>query len=565
MNFPASTVVRVSFGLLALAAAFTGFFGLTEFSEVNLRDSPPSFFDLLYWDLQLFVFESGPVEEGEQAIPAMLQFARFVAPLVTVATVVDGARLLFAAELRRIKARNASDHVVVCGSGAVAIALIERLRDTAPHIVVISSAPTTAWADPAVLQVVGDARNPATLRAAGVHQASTLYACEADSATNTAIALAAHSVSRSGRHEPLSAYALIPDPDLCNALRARRLSAPGKRRLRLDFFNLDELAARVLLDQHPVRNDQPIVVIGLNAFGRSLLVEVARRRRLYPPPVRLPVTCIDTEASRAIAALCRRFEFIAETCDLTVHNVRPADLDVTRLLPDRTPQRVFVCYDDQDLALKTALTSLRLWCCGPDSLVVRVEQTATFGRAFQDVQLLEGLSGTLRIFAINEEAGDPRLIAEDIVETLARAIHDNYVFERISRHETTPAHTSAMLPWEDLPAYLQAANRSQAEDIGRKLARIGCALAPRVEPDLDFTFKDHEIETLAAMEHERWLNDLVGDGWTHGPVRDSSRKHHPDIRPWDDLSPRAQEKDREIIRNLPALLSTAGFQIVRVT
>ncbi|MEO3808662.1 RyR domain-containing protein [Sphaerisporangium sp. B11E5] len=565
MPISATNVVRVAFGILAVVALVTGYVGLDDFlaSQSSQSSQLATGFDLLYWDIQLFVLDSVASDGGQ--LPATLQFARFAAPAVTIFTLVDGARLLFAAELRRIRARESRDHVVVCGSGAVTIALVERLRENAERVVVISSAPATAPGDRRVLHVSGDARNPATLRAAGTQRATRLYACEADSSTNTAIALAAHSLSRRGTDTPLSAYAYIPDPDLCAALRARRLSLAGRSRLRLDFFNLDELAARVLLERHPVLNDQPIVVMGLDTFGCALLVEVAKRRRLdTSSSERLPITVVDDNAAQTGAALCRRFEFLPEVCEITFHDAEPDDPRLAEILPAGSPQRVFVCYADQDLALKTALTSIRLWCCGPGSLIVRVEQAATFGRAFQDVRLLEGIAGALHIFAINEEAGDPRLIGEDLVETLARAIHDRYLLEAAGRRENLQSNTS-MASWERLPDRLKNANRRQAEDIGRKLASIGCALAPRVEPGLAFSFKEQEIERLAVMEHDRWLTELVRHGWTQGPERDSVRLRHPDLDRWENLSEVAREKDRDTVRNLPCILSDAGFQIVRIT
>jgi voltage-gated potassium channel Kch len=561
MSLSATSVVRAVFAMLAVAALVAGHAGMEAYAAAD-EELIGTRLNLLYWTIQLFVMES--VIEPDRPLPAALEFARFAAPAVTVYALADWARLLLATGRRRIQARESRRHVVVCGSGAVTIALIERLRQNTQRIVVISSAPDTTWSDRKVIHITGDARNPATLRAAGVPRATTLYACEADSSTNTAIALAAHGLPRPGTG-PLSTYALIPDPDLCAALRARRLSLPGASRLRLDFFNLDELAARVLLDHHPIVNDRPVVVMGLDAFGRALLVEIAKRRRLRAAcEHRLPVTVIDANAGQVVASLCRRFDVVSDACELTLHDVEPDDPLLTELLPGETPQRVFVCYADQDLALKTALTSLRLWCCGPGSLVVRVEQAATFGRAFEDVRLLEGIAGALHVFAVNEEAGDPRLITEDLVETLARAIHDHYLVESVTRHES-PATNPSAVAWEELPDRLKAANRRQAEDIGRKLAEIGCALAPRVEPELTFAFKDHEIERLAVMEHERWLRDLLSDGWTRGPVRDPTRRRHPDLDSWDNISEVAKEKDRDAVRNLPRILSAAGFQIVRVT
>jgi Kef-type K+ transport systems, predicted NAD-binding component len=561
MSISAATVVRVAFWVLALVALVSGYLGFESYlAEEN--GYPPDTLELLYLDLQLFVMELAG--DGDGPLPATLEFARFAAPAVTVYTVVDGARLLLSSEMRRIRARKSKDHVVVCGSGTATMALVERLRKSAGRIVVISSGHDTAWADRKVMHVTGDARNPATLRAAGVHRARKLYACEADSSTNTAIALAAHALSRRSGASPLATYALIPDPELCAALRARRLSLPQESRLRLDFFNLDELAARVLLDRHPLENARPVVVMGLDAFGRALLVEAARRRRIKPPrEPRLPITVVDENATVIVKRLCRRFEFISEACTLTPIDACPDDPRLVDRLAEVSPQRVFICYADQDLALKTALTSPRLWSCGPGSLVVRVEEAATFGRAFRDVRLLEGIAGALHVFSINDEACDPELIAEDLVETLARAIHEHYLEKSIARRETAVSNASA-IPWEMLPEELKAANRAQAEDIGRKLASIGCAIAPRVDPDLEFAFTDDEVEQLAIVEHDRWVRRLLKAGWERGPLRDPDERRHPDLDSWHNLSETAKDKDRDAVRNLPGILSAAGFQIVRV-
>ncbi|MET8336840.1 RyR domain-containing protein [Streptosporangium canum] len=552
--------LRIAFIFLAVAAFVLGYVGMRTYlvSRPEFARSP---LDIVYYDLQLFVLDPTPFD-GMTPLPWTLELARFIAPAVTIYALIEAARLMLTTEIRRIRAREARRHAVICGEGPMARGLVEKLRAAGRDVVMVTSTPVTVLDDPRVLQVVGDARTPAVLKAAGVGRAEVLYACEQDSSTNTGIALAAHRVRRSAVG-PLAAYVLISDPDLCAALRARRLGVVDPPGLRLDFFNLDELAARVLLDRDPIDECLPVTLVGLDGFGSALLVGLARRWRLRSPQSqpRLPVTVIDADADAALSVIRRRCEFIDSVLDLTT--VHPRLLDSGEHIPADVPQRVYVCYRDEDLALKTALTTLRLWTRSPRSLVIRVERQGMFDQAFQGVSLLEDLAGLLRVFAVTEEAGDPRLIAEDLIEQLARTIHENYVYDCLTSGES-PETNDSLVAWPKLPEGLKRANRGQAQDIGRKLKAVGAVLASRVDPGLGFAFNEAEIERLAAMEHRRWMDERAAEGWTHGPSRDTVRKLHPDMEDWARLHESAKEKDRNVIRHLPAVLAMAGFQIVRL-
>ncbi|MGV9306689.1 RyR domain-containing protein [Nonomuraea sp. NPDC003727] len=540
--------LRLSFAVLVLASFVLGLVGFAAYLEPGA-----SAFDLVYYSLQLFVLDPAPFDVDHKPLGWALEVARFTAPAATIYALVAGLLLLFSTEIRRLRARGSRGHAVICGTGPIAGVLTTRLRAASRGVVRISPTP---HADRGVLHVEGDPRDPAVLRAAGIERAAVLYACEADSATNTAIALAAHALPRP-KARPLAAYGLISDPDMCAALRARRLGLTRPTGLHLDFFNPDTLAARVLLDNDPITTPDPVMVIGLGTFGRTLLLELARHWR---PRAReagpLPVTVVDADATGATAALCARHDLLLTACDLEAIDLEPEQVSLPEVLPHAS-RRVYVCYPDQDLALKVALTSLRLWGGGPGSLVVRVDHAAAF-----DSTLLEGLDGALRVFPVTDAAGDPRLIAEDLVETLAKATHSHYLADQRGRGGRF-AVNSSLVPWEELEEDKRESNRLLAEDIGRKLKEVGCALGPRVDPDLGFAFAEEEIELLAEMEHVRWVRMMVTRGWSHGPLRDDENKTHPDIGDWSTLSASAKEKDRDTIRNLPGILALAGFQVVR--
>ncbi len=144
---------------------------------------------------------------------------------------------------------------------------------------------------------------------------------------------------------------------------------------------------------------------------------------------------------------------------------------------------------------------------------------------------------------------------------LARAIHEDYC-RKARGYGDTPETNSALVPWEDLPPGLQSANLAQAEDIPGKLQALGYEItssggivpsAMSIDPEL--------LEPLASVEHDRWMAEKARAGWTFAEVRDNEKLHHPLLVPYDDLPEVEKEKDRVTVRNIPALLTGAGFRV----
>ena len=79
-------------------------------------------------------------------------------------------------------------------------------------------------------------------------------------------------------------------------------------------------------------------------------------------------------------------------------------------------------------------------------------------------------------------------------------------------------------------------------------------------------FSVDAVERLARDEHERWCAERKSRGWTYGPTRDNARKVHPDLIPWEDprLDEPTKDLDRNAVRQVPAVLAMADYQVVRI-
>lgn len=592
---------RFVFSAMAAASLVLGFLGLRELVGGAGEGPAPSLLDLAYWDLQLFVLGSSPLDSGRD-LPVTLEIARFLAPAATAYALFITAHALLRSQVEMVRARRSRGHTVVCGSEPAVLFLARRLAEERRRVVLIDPARSGTAAEwvppPGILVVAGDPRDSDVLRRAAAHQASEVMACTADSAFNAEVVLAMDAL---GVTESVTCYAEVDDRDLCAAMVARRLSSGRRSGHTVEYFSRHDRAARRLVDRSPLVAPEPgtvpgadtpaVLVAGTGPLARALVAELARRWHREregvnggDEPSPLPVSVLGAGAD--VSSVRARLPLPAGALDL---DARSIDLAAVAEAEDlhvggRTPTHVFVCLDDDAAAIRLGLVAADLLAGSPPRVVVAVAHGTVFGRVLGEPDEAlpssahprptssspDGGSGrgrpdTSRLILHNviDAVYAPEAVRRGMVEDIARSAHDTYRAAARSRGET-PETNPSMVPWGELPERLQDANRAQAADIGNKLAAIGCAAVPATVGDRPFVFEPDELEMLSRLEHERWVRTMLADGWTRGPGPDPDRKHHPDIVAWEELTDVGRDKDRSAVRAIPGQLRAAGFSIVRV-
>jgi RyR domain-containing protein/TrkA family protein len=573
--FPNRTLVRwLVVGTFAVAALVLGYIGLREYvlqqylSSKAIPEYGRGWADILYYDVQLFVLGAAPAG-GPGPIPLPLGIARFLAPATTAAATVEALRLLLSERLRRWAAARASGHAIVTGDGAVAAELAGKLRAEYRTVVLVSAA-RAADSGPEAANAAGDAGvrhgrllkvsgNPTdadTLRAAGLGRADALYACTELSTTNAATVLRARELWRD-RSRLLVAYAQVRDAEICAALRTWRIGTADNLRFRLDFFDVEDVAARVLLDQYLVTADgawpAQVMIIGFGLLGRAVLREIARRPQPDGSRLEVRIRGAGAEGTREFLKL---FPAVSRTCSVT------ADGSVSERPGGGEPTLVFVCLPDNDDALGAGLAAAESLTTRSGRVVICLHELSPFGTVLTGQRtVIDDEQGRLAVFGVIEEGCVPGRIREDLYDQLARAIHQAYLDHRAAEGDS-PQRNPSMRPWTELPDDTRQANLAQAADIRRKLDAIDCAIVPESAAARKFAFTAAEIERLAEQEHERWMQERQAQGYVPGP--DRVARQHPDLVSWDDLSESARNKDRNAVREIPSILQQAGFQIIRL-
>ncbi|GGM37023.1 hypothetical protein GCM10007977_043080 [Dactylosporangium sucinum] len=551
MRERALPVARIGFAATVVLAVVLGFWGLEWHSRSATYSLGRGFWNIAYYDLQLFVLGSAPLDSAGP-FPWPLQVARFLAPAATIYALFEAGRAMFASEWQRQWQRRMTGHAIVVGETPIADAMVDGLRRNGRAV---------------LRTAAGDA---ASLRDAGIAGARFVYTCaddHNDSSVNVLAAAVARQQQRTKKAGDLNVYAHVSDPTYALGLRARHLSQPMTG---ADFFNIDELAARELVwsDRDSFQTGNPLVVIaGLGPFGQSVIVELARMWQVSARAhEKLTIMLVDPDAAAIEQQLRQRWAAVAETCDLTPFADLASAFD-TPIVP--TPHRVYLCYQAEEESVRAALTMAALWQGGKQSVVLRLDRLAGLADVFGGSanSLLDDVESRLRPVCVGRlvVAADPSRadrIHDDIYERLAQLIHHNYLRREVDKGNAMGT-AAAMVRWENLADDYKEANREQARDIGKKLTSVGCTVAPRSGTGVDLG-ADPLFEELAKDEHKRWMDERIAQKWTWGPKRDNDAKHHPSLVDWDELPEAEKDKDRAAVRDIGIVLADCGLQIVRL-
>ncbi|MFN2497378.1 MAG: NAD-binding protein [Pseudonocardiaceae bacterium] len=545
----AAVLVVLAFGLARVGA------------DQYLAGKPTS--DIWYLALQTFVFEL-PASGETGPYPWPLNIARFLAPIAVGYTAIITVLLVFRDAVNRRRARWRRGHVVVCGLGDCGQQVVRSLSAAGRRVVAVDPA-ARPWSGRRIPTIVGDAREPRVLAAAGVARAArVVIVCEDDGINGQVAAALLGKVTR--RAGPiLECQVQLSNADLVDRLRRRGVEQVSHDRVLLDFFCLHQVAARRLLVRHPPFTDAAsatgLLVVGDAPLAGSVVVQAARLWSVLPGRSRpLPVRVVGAAASALVQRLYQRHPQLERVCHLTTCDGDPL-AEVSALAAahgiDRQ-HRVYLCLQDeaQGIAVASALIE-----SADLSTPVVVQASYQRGLTSLAVRFLDPGPG-IQAFGVTEVAYDPDGLFGDMWYELARSIHETYRVHRVA-DPTRPADGPETAPWENLAEMYRAANLDQARHIGSKLTAIGARPVPLLSPlDVPFRFTDAEVEQLAELEHERWSGERRAAGWTPGP-RNTKRRTTPYLVPYHELPTEIQEYDRSAVRAIPSLLASAGYGIVR--
>lgn len=567
--------------LLSVVAAitFSGAWAFDHF-ERGANEKVRSFWDSLWWAVVTMTTigygDIYPETAGGRLSAVYLMFAGI--GVLGVSTAAIAAYFVKTDPFLSMRLRRLRNHVVICGLGDTGLLLAKAFRERGDAVLVIEREETNGLIEPCREQgsivLIGNATEREILSQARVPEARYLIAVCGDDGANAEVA--AHARDMVGRRAGgvLTCATNIVDPELWYLLRKWEIATVGS--FRLQFFNVFDLGARALLNEHPPFPDgapEPphLLVVGATRLAQNLVVHAARlwQDRHQAPEERLHVTIVDHGTERLKESLYLRHPGLERTCVIDTYPIelKSPEFHQAAFLYDAQKRfsvtAVYVCLDDDAQGLSAALALFHRVRRHHVPVVVRMTQDAGLATLLHAARDSSRGFDNLHAVALLERICHPDLVLGGTNEVLARAIHSKYLQDQLNLGHDQQSNP-ALVPWDKLPEQFKESNRSQADHIGLKLQAIGCDLAPLTEWDAHaFAFTPEEVERMAEMEHVRWVEERKAQGWTYGP-RDNAKKTNPNMVDWSKLPEDSKTFNRDVILGLPLSLARAGFQIYRL-
>ncbi len=584
-------------GVAGIAALVLGFVGSWQYLNGNpeFGRAEAHYSDAAYWSLKNFLIDS----TERPGLPWQLDVARFLAPIVAGWATIGAFGLLFRDRVQQLRIPLFRAHVVICGLGEyVGIVFLRHLREAGIRVVVVeldgNNPNIELCRSLGAPVIVGDARRLKTLQAAGAHRARRVLAVTDEDAVNTQIVATWRELARR-RSRQLGCLARITDPDYCSLLRlqeAQRSYEPT-----VDFFNIDEIGARLMLKQFPLGTDcaQPhILVAHLDPLGVWLVYHAARAWHDGRGNQRTPlmVTVLDHRPEEGIAVLKSQHPELKTMCDFKPFRATAEDIGeklpghhLDPAIPDISRAYVTAYRDEQAFATALKLHHQLHRLVPSVPVVVALSHPHGLAGLLSDVTEA-GARANVEAFPTMERACSVELVWGGSFEPLAEDIHERWRLQQLK--ECKPAPT-----WEGLDESRRDSNRAQARDIAAKLHRIRCAIAPIQSWDATggFAFTEDELERLAFDEHDRWVRERLDAGWKLIPMPNDEdpetvkhlleearlRKETPYLLPWPQLleldagmhrrfgdrMAGVAEYDRIAVAEIPHRLAAVGLQVIR--
>jgi hypothetical protein len=149
-------------------------------------------------------------------------------------------------------------------------------------------------------------------------------------------------------------------------------------------------------------------------------------------------------------------------------------------------------------------------------------------------------------------------IPPDLLDRAAQAVHLGFLKD--NRYQKLDP---SMMPWEHLREDYRESNRQQVAYAEAALQKAGYGVRQAAGEIRYPEFTDLDVETMAEMEHGRWVVERLKQGWRYGPSRDPDRKLSPYLVAWKSLPEGVREWDRDAVRSYPQVLKAAGLEVYK--
>jgi len=433
-------------------------------------------------------------------------------------------------------------HIVICGLNKITINLIENLIEKyGKKQIVVLAEETNRYAEALKANnaklLVGDFSDDNFLKKSRLKKANVLYAFVDNDKVNVKIA---QSVSlflenEKVKNNPLKCFVLIKDRELKLILEETPLFKYKTDFFDGNIFNINEMGMKYGIVSHidkilpkEIKTPPEILLIGLTEKTEFALVNLVHCLTMQRESFRFTIV---EKNPRKIRYFQKEYSYFQNFAEITF----VSDID-----SEKYYDTVLVCTDNPIEAVKQSVDIRYLFGeKGKNTnILVFCNETDTFNEVLKK-ELVEKNIFPVILFS---QIADYVFELDENIEEKAKETH--YFWNMLYNQNKE---------WDEMAGHFKQSSRNQILD---NYLRIYIA---RGETFNQFnnrlvSFSDLEKETLAMMEHRRWVIEKLVNGWVAGD-RNNDMKRHNCLVLWEQLSDEEKSKDFDAIDLMFRLLN----------
>lgn len=568
---------RLQWIFILLLFVVAGALGLAGYSQLSPTAHP--FGSVAWWQavsdnafstIMLYTFSAPYNESGGNLT---LHLARLLAPLATLSALTKIMVQAVYSQAIHAQIRRQRGHVVIVGFGRIGQQLARQLLATGAKVTALDPRPTREAQDLSsrmnVPLVAGDGTLKEDLAAVGCARARHIFFVTDADVVNVESAIVAGDLIDPNDGWKTNLNIHLNSLQFSHQLEEyeRQMALIGEGETSVTIFSLDDLLAIQLLYDNPLyriahwlsHERIHVLLIGANDVCERIISNTLLYQRT--PSLGKPrITVVDENATEMLRRMRSRYPGLAMICDIEAvdESSETAEwISLTEHCNRASPLTATVLCRSNDIPNLTAglelhsLSGRQQLHCG--QIFVRRNHESEFLAKLSSTKEMD-LSNHLSDFsAAGENVLVTKIMGDD--DTLARRIHASYARESMAKGEVTP-------DWDQLVESHRRSNRRASEHIWTKLASAGYRLSqdhsglPQLADGGLALEEEGFVKAIARLEHERWIADRVLDGWRYAPLRDNYSRHHPMLKPYDDLPDSEKQKDADQVAFLKEILES---------
>ena len=497
-------------------------------------------------------------------IPLAIELVRFTAPLVSIASIV----LVIAANARdglvNYFLRFYRGHTVVVGLGEKSYRFLQTCKEKAHFVVVEKNAENDFIEKTRAMGVKVVARSVAE---GGLFDRIAL--CRADNfivftdsdAENVEVALKLRQYLRHmDRHRSrLRVHIHLNDFSLAHRLESYPRFSADQSTTEMSFFSVYDLSARLLLRDYPAETFADVaghsrIHLAIYGFGRLAEKIVTESSSLFHfrNQSRLKLTIFDEQVNEKRKAFEAHFPHLSSICDIDfVQKVPlyPCDFQGETEARLATVTQHIICHetDEENLAHALALRQILLRKKSSNSAIfVRMQRSSGLAQLVHTDKGQPEIPDGIYPFGMLDSVLHADNILSPQLDDVARANHDIYASDAASKNTDGRPPQS----WSQLTQAERKQNVLKADHWPVRLRASRCEISEQTVPVLNLT--EGEVELQALMEHNRYVDQKLTDGWRFGDERSTAAKTNPFLLPWDALPEEQRVREIRDVSTQPA-------------